>query len=573
MNDDALELVLGRLEGVRQHGGYWMASCPAHEDRTASLSVKRGTDQPVIFKCHAGCERDAILDALKLTLADVSKPREDRDHPEWTPCGDAIALYDYTDEQGSLLYQVCRTAGKQFPQRRPDSAKKSGWRWSLGDVRRVPYHLPRLVAAISEGRTVYLCEGEKDVHAVERAGGVATTNAGGAKAWREEYDAWFDGADLVIVADRDEPGRIRAAELHARLRERARSVQVAEAAEGKDPYDHLAAGHSLAELVPQQPASRALRVIDLEPAIEDVPIPVLICGDLLYRGAVHTLSGPPDCGKTTLACWWMLQAVREEGGVLFLDEEGGREIVTEKFQALGAKRGERIGYVQFPSRSWDPEDVAMLSAVLDERKPAVVAWDSSAAFLSRAGLDENAAADVTRFYTQVLTVAARRHNAAVLVIDHDTKSSEPSRYARGSGAKLAAVDVAYKIAPVKAFSKTDSGMSKLSIAKDRRGWLHRSHEIAFLTSMGTETALTLSITDAAEDQAQQPDLEPAHRKVLEALDSVPRSVREITDRIAAVHGHGLHAGTVKKGLARLQVLALAEQAGTAVNANLWRTCA
>lgn len=551
-----------------------MASCPAHEDRKASLSVKRGTEQPVIFKCHAGCERDAILDALKLTLDDVSNPREERNQGEWTPFGEAVAIYDYTDEQGTLLYQVCRTADKQFPQRRPDKAKKSGWRWTLGDVRRVPYHLPRLVAAVREGRTVYICEGEKDVHAVERAGGAATTNAGGAKAWREEYDAYFTGADLVIVADRDEPGRARAGELHARLRGHAKSVQVTEAAEGKDPYDHLAAGHSLAELVPQQPASRALRVIDLEPAVEDVPLPVLICGELLYRGAVHTLSGPPDCGKTTLACWWMLQAVREEGGVLFLDEEGGREIVTEKFQALGAKRGERIGYVQFPSRSWNAEDIAMLSAVLDERKPAVVAWDSSAAFLSKAGLDENAAADVTRFYSQVLTLAARKHNAAVLVIDHDTKSSEPSRYARGSGAKLAAVDVAYKIAPVKAFSKVENGMSKLTVTKDRRGWLYRNHEIAFLSSTGTETTLTLSITDAAEDQAQAKlaDLEPAHRKVLEALDSVPRSIREVTDRLAAVHGHGLTRPTVQKALRRLEELGLAEQAGSAVHANLWKTC-
>jgi hypothetical protein len=51
-------------------------------------------------------------------------------------------------------------------------------------------------------------------------------------------------------------------------------------------------------------------------------------------------------------------------------------------------------------------------------------------------------------------MAAPEHAAAVLVIDHDTKSSEPSRYARGSGAKLAAVDVASKIEPIRPFGKT-----------------------------------------------------------------------------------------------------------------------
>ena len=109
--DDALELVLSKLEGVRQHGGYWMARCPArdHEDREASLSVARGTEQPVVFKCHANCDRDAILDGLGLTLADISKPREQRDDGRWTPFGEAIAIYDYVDEYGTMLFQVCRT--------------------------------------------------------------------------------------------------------------------------------------------------------------------------------------------------------------------------------------------------------------------------------------------------------------------------------------------------------------------------------------------------------------------------------------------------------------------------------
>jgi hypothetical protein len=570
VDDDAIALVLGKLDGVRQHGGYWMARCPAHEDGKASLSVARGTDQPVVVKCHAGCDSIDVLDAIGLTAADVSKPREERDSGEWTPFGDAIAVYDYTDEHGKLLYQVCRTLDKQFPQRRPDSTKKSGWRWSLGDCRRVPYRLPRVLAAVREGRTVYITEGEKDVHSVERAGATATTAPGGAGKWRDDYDPWFDGADVVIIADRDEPGRKHAADVLSHLHGIAKRVIIAEPAEGKDASDHLAAGRSLAELAAQQPASRALSVIDLEPAIEEVKTPVLICGDRLYRGAVHTLTGPPDCGKTTLACWWMLQALREDGPVLFIDEEGGREIVTEKFQALGARRGERIGYVQFPSRTWNAEDIAMLSAVLDERKPAIVAWDSSAAFLARAGLDENAAADVTRFYSQVLTLAARLHGAAVLVIDHDTKSSEPSRYARGSGAKLAATDVAYKIAQVKAFSKEESGTSRLTVAKDRRGWLHRAHEVAFLARPASEEApLELNITTVEPDR-QHPELTPAEQKVTEALDSVPRSIHELQDRIAAIHGTGLRREHMSKILNRLEGLGLAQMAGKSQATNLWK---
>jgi putative DNA primase/helicase len=246
--DDALELVLGKLDGVRQHAGYWMARCPAHDDDKASLSVARGTEQPVVLKCHAGCDQGLILDAVGLTLADISKPRE-QDDGEWTPFGNAIDVYDYEDEFGKLLYQVLRTADKQFPQRRPDAAKRSGWNWSLKGVRRVPYRLPKVIAAAADGRVIYITEGEKDVKAVEAAGGVATTSPGGAGKWRDDYDAHFAGANVVIVADADEPGRRHAADIERHLQPVAETVRIVEAAHGKDAADHLSAGHSLAELL------------------------------------------------------------------------------------------------------------------------------------------------------------------------------------------------------------------------------------------------------------------------------------------------------------------------------------
>lgn len=257
MDDEALDLVLGKLDGVRQHGGYWMARCPAHEDSRASLSIARGTEQPVVLNCHAGCDSNLILDALGITVADVSRPREERGQGEWTPFGEAVAVYDYTDENGKLLYQVCRTAGKQFPQRCPDSSKKSGWRWSLGNTRRVPYRLPRILAAIGAGEPVYITEGEKDVHAIEAAGAVATTSPGGAGKWRDDYDEWFRDAEVVIIADRDEPGRAHARDVKRHLDPVARTAAIFEAAQGKDAADHLAAGHSLAEFAPAGGAAHA----------------------------------------------------------------------------------------------------------------------------------------------------------------------------------------------------------------------------------------------------------------------------------------------------------------------------
>lgn len=118
-----------------------------------------------------------------------------------------IAAYDYADENGEILFQVVRFEPKTFRQRRPNG--KGGWDWSMDGVRRVPYHLPQLLAA--NDRTIHIVEGEKDVESLERHGCVATTNPGGAGKWPADFAQFFKGADVVILPDNDDVG-----EKHAR---------------------------------------------------------------------------------------------------------------------------------------------------------------------------------------------------------------------------------------------------------------------------------------------------------------------------------------------------------------------
>ena len=46
------------------HGGYGTARCPAHDDRTPSLSIRDG-DRGIIMKCFAGCTYRDIVDTLR----------------------------------------------------------------------------------------------------------------------------------------------------------------------------------------------------------------------------------------------------------------------------------------------------------------------------------------------------------------------------------------------------------------------------------------------------------------------------------------------------------------------------
>ncbi len=304
---DALrEVVLPRLNAVKKSGAGFMARCPSHDDGKASLSVSPGKDQPVVLHCHAGCSQDAILKSLGLSWADLSKPREERDDQEWTPAGPAVAVYDYRDEHDVLLFQVLRTANKDFRQRVPDRTAKSGWRWSLGETRRVLYRLARVIEAAQEGREVYICEGEKDVHTLEQHGLVATCNPGGAGKWRPEYSEFLREAVVTICADRDEPGQAHARHVRDALAGIAAAVRIVEAAEGcKDVTDHVNAGHDLAQLVVTYDSEQPAKA-DLAPdlwqfiSVADEPYDWLVPG-LLERGDRLMLTGWEGLGKSMLS--------------------------------------------------------------------------------------------------------------------------------------------------------------------------------------------------------------------------------------------------------------------------------
>jgi len=113
--------------------------------------------------------------------------------------------------------------------------------------------LPELIAAVADGRTVFVAEGEKDALALEAAGFASTCNAGGAGKWRAEFASFFKGAAVVVISDKDAPGRKHAADVASKLRGTAASVKILELPDVdgkpvKDASDFFAAGGQAAEL-------------------------------------------------------------------------------------------------------------------------------------------------------------------------------------------------------------------------------------------------------------------------------------------------------------------------------------
>ncbi|HZL06411.1 MAG TPA: CHC2 zinc finger domain-containing protein [Coriobacteriia bacterium] len=75
MSVSPIDRVLERLAHVKKAGGRYQARCPAHDDRTPSLSITETDDGKVLLRCWAGCDTEAVLAAMGLTWRDLFPPR------------------------------------------------------------------------------------------------------------------------------------------------------------------------------------------------------------------------------------------------------------------------------------------------------------------------------------------------------------------------------------------------------------------------------------------------------------------------------------------------------------------
>jgi len=291
------ERFLGRLNGLKQlpdSGGYlarWEARCPAHDDRTPSLSISLAPEGHLLVHCHAGCDTKAVMSAVGLEMGDLfpsssasssgpsspasfsrspstpspapstpapskkadpeksatAKPPS-RPNTPLTKTGRSRRLtdtYDYYDAQGTLLYQVVRFDPKGFRQRRPNP--KGGWTWSVKGIERVPYFLPEMLEAIGEGHPIVIVEGEKDAETalqmrstLDASSGrlfSATTAPGGAGKWLPSFSPYFEGAHVWIVPDIDEAGFHHAQQVTQSLSGVAASIKVLRLPSTKEHFD------------------------------------------------------------------------------------------------------------------------------------------------------------------------------------------------------------------------------------------------------------------------------------------------------------------------------------------------
>jgi hypothetical protein len=190
----------------------------SHED-------KKGGGVLDLIKREKGLEPIEAIAWMRDTLRlDVGRERgvgpkaSGAQSPKGSACKEIQKTYDYTDEEGGLIFQTVRYVfrnpdgtllmapggkpSKTFLQRHRDP-KTGEWVWNVKGVRLVPYRLPELVRAVAGRQTVYIVEGEAKVDLLRRSGLQATCNPMGAGKWPKEFTPYFAGANVVVLPDND----------------------------------------------------------------------------------------------------------------------------------------------------------------------------------------------------------------------------------------------------------------------------------------------------------------------------------------------------------------------------------
>ncbi|MFH1628480.1 MAG: DUF3987 domain-containing protein [Pseudomonadota bacterium] len=257
---------------IKSTAGKWnKCLCPLHTDSDPSFSFNSETGAFKCFGCKVSGDAFKFYGLLKgvsefpeilegigrefglngsgsTTSGKSSKVSENSDTKKKSKI---VAEYDYTDEKGSLLFQVVRIEPgpnghkKTFRQRRPDG--KGGFIWNMEGVQRVLYRLPEVLHA----DLVLMPEGEKDVDNLRKLGFTATTAAGGAEKWETQYNDSLAGRDVGLLPDSDEVGFKHVQKIANSLKDVARSIKVVELPDlpnKGDVSDWIAAGGKKEEL-------------------------------------------------------------------------------------------------------------------------------------------------------------------------------------------------------------------------------------------------------------------------------------------------------------------------------------
>lgn len=226
------EEILSHFQVKKYGNGKAQALCPAHPDKEASLTITQGNDGKTLLKCHAGCSSESVVLAAGLKMADLfseNRLSEERwrTYIEGREKRKIEAVYNYVSINGEYAYTKIRLEGKKmlFGMLKDERFEYGLKGRSKKEFNAIFGSIPRIKEAIERNEPIFIPEGEKDVNTLIKKG-YAAFSCGGANDWNKNVSELCNGAEVIILADNDDPGKKLAATIEKDLKGISKSVKI-----------------------------------------------------------------------------------------------------------------------------------------------------------------------------------------------------------------------------------------------------------------------------------------------------------------------------------------------------------
>jgi hypothetical protein len=291
------EMIAKALGGCRAGAG-WVTRCPAHDDRKPSLSLRDSSSGLVLVRCHAGCEQEPVIAALRSRGLWTDRPRfvrrrtprnverqPDRDEAE--PSQEALAIWQSaTPAGGTVVETYLRSRGLHLAtpptlRFRAGLKHRSGGRWpamvalvtrgsdgtplaihrtflAVNGAGKAPVDPAKMMLGPCSGGAVRLADPTNLLmvgEGIETC--LAAMQATGNPAWAALSTSGLRSLDLppevrnvIVLADGDEPGEAAAKDCGFRWKREGRRVRIARPPQRMDFNDMLVGNaHHIGEKV------------------------------------------------------------------------------------------------------------------------------------------------------------------------------------------------------------------------------------------------------------------------------------------------------------------------------------
>ena len=433
--------LLPRLECVSGSGTQYSARCPAHEDKKASLSVSVG-EKGVLLNCHAGCTVEQITASLGLTASDLFYNSTNASKQTTA----SPIEYMYYDADGKPMLKKLRYPDKSFCWFCLDSGE---WKKGRNGIKPPMYQQYEC----RNCNTLYIVEGEKDVHTLASVGKAAVSLPDGAKSkWQKEYTEYFSGKAVAILPDNDGPGRAYAQMIADKLIDVA-SVRIVDLSEiwedmpeHADITDYIAkhgkdSFKNVTELVNRTkqmlPENRLVCLADVEPTETE-----WLWYPYIPLGKITLLTADPGTGKTYF-CLYLAATVssgrpfwgevegREPGKVIYQTaEDGYNDTIVPRLIPMQPNL-KNLFFIDENKEKLELKDEKAIESAIKSAHPKLMIFDPLQAYLG-AGVDINRANEV-RAITSRIALIAEKYNVAIIFIMHNSKMGQNQALYRALG--------------------------------------------------------------------------------------------------------------------------------------------